>query len=74
MASMLKIERMLGKAILDDKYRKLLMEDPDAAAKQVGATLTAAQRVSIQNMREDVFAWWAEGFKAAKSSDTPFLW
>lgn len=74
MTTMAKIERLMGKAILDPDFRKLLLNDPDAAAKVINARLTVAQRVAIKNLNEEEVEWWAQGFQALKSDDEGFLW
>ena len=74
MASQKKIEYMLGKAILDDKFRELVLKDPEEAAKELKIKLTAAQAASIKNLQPAQFEWWANGFNALKGEDGTFLW
>jgi hypothetical protein len=69
-----KMERLVGRAILDPDFRKLLLSDPDSAAKKIRASLSDMERISIQNMNVERLEWWAEGFEALKDDNSGFLW
>lgn len=74
MASQSRIERLLGKAILDADFRKLLLNEPDTAAKEIRTSLTAAQRAAIESLDATQLDWWAQGFEAIRSRNRGFLW
>jgi hypothetical protein len=74
MASKGKIEQLMGKAILDPDFRKLLLSDPDAAAKQIRTSLTDAQRVGIKNLDEKAAERWAKDFETLRPKIHGFFW
>jgi hypothetical protein len=74
MATKGKLEQLMGKAILDPDFRKLLLKDPDAAAKQIRTSLTVVQRVGIKNLDARAFAHWAEEFDTLRPKVHGFLW
>jgi hypothetical protein len=52
MATQEEIEKMVGRATLDPKFRKEVIEDPSAASKELGIKLTAEQEAAFK--AEDV--------------------
>jgi hypothetical protein len=74
MASKGKMEQLMGKAILDPDFRKLLLSDPDAAAKQIRTTLTDVQRIGIKNLDKKAVARWAREFDLLRSKNQGFFW
>jgi hypothetical protein len=40
---------LIGRAVVDAEFRKKLMEDPEAAAKEAGYTVTAEQVATLKS-------------------------
>jgi Ribosomally synthesized peptide prototyped by Frankia Franean1_4349. len=40
---------MIGRAVVDAEFRKKLMEDPEAAAKEAGYTVSAEQVATLKS-------------------------
>jgi hypothetical protein len=74
MASAEDLEYLVGKAVLDSKFRGWFLKEPMEAASSVKIQLTPAQAASIQNLDENLVEWWAQGLDQIKSDDQSFLW
>lgn len=74
MATKLKLEQLIGKAIFEPDFRKLLLSDPDTAAKKIRTTLTDAQRVGIKNLDTKAVERWAEDFNSLHPKVHGFFW
>lgn len=84
MATMSEMEYLLGKAIIEANFRAELINDPEAAAKRIGLTLTTAQAAAIKQIDASMFEQWASRFMALTdftdpddisfATSTTFLW
>lgn len=74
MASAEDLEYLVGKAVLDGKFRSWFLKEPMEAASSLKIQLTPAQAASIQNLDENLVEWWAQGIEKIKESDQSFLW
>jgi hypothetical protein len=50
MATQAQIERLIGKALLDEQFRALLLEDPEKAARQMRYRLDGGQVARIRSL------------------------
>ena len=50
MATQAQMERLIGKALLDEQFRALLLENPEKAARQMRYRLDGAQVARIRSL------------------------
>ncbi len=50
MATQAQMERLIGKALFDDEFRLLLLENPEKAARQMRYRLDGAQVARIRSL------------------------
>lgn len=50
MATQAQMERLIGKALLDEQFRALLLEDPEKAARQMRYRLDGGQAARIRTL------------------------
>lgn len=76
MASMAELEQILGKAVLDEKFRAYLLKEPQAAAGSVCVELSDNQLAAIQQLDGEALTWWAAGLDKllGKGYGQGFFW
>lgn len=50
MATQAQMDRLIGRALFDDQFRALLLEDPEKAARQLRYRLDGAQAARIRSL------------------------
>jgi hypothetical protein len=50
MATQAQMERLIGKALLDEQFRALLLEDPEKAARRMRYRLDGGQAARIRSL------------------------
>jgi hypothetical protein len=59
------LEPLVGRAILNAKFRRWLLADPQAAAESMGIQLTDGQVAHIKGLDPKAVTWWMKGAEYA---------
>lgn len=68
------LEQVLGTAILSSDFRQKLLQNPKAAAKDLGVRLSDGQVAAIRNLDPELAEWWAQGLEVMRGDVQGFLW
>ena len=60
-----KLERLIGKALLDARFRAYLLEDPAGASAEIGLELSGYQLARLKSLNPDAIEVVAAGFREA---------
>jgi len=58
------IERLIGKAIIEPDFLRMLLEDPEGAAKSAGITLDEEEIAAIKQVSREQAMKFAEEFES----------
>ena len=65
MATQAQMERLIGKALLDEQFRALLLENPEKAARQMRYRLDGGQAARIRSLDANALDALADNFGRA---------
>lgn len=65
MATQAQMERLIGKALLDEQFRALLLENPEKAARQMRYRLDGVQAARIRSLDAKALDALADNFGRA---------
>jgi hypothetical protein len=65
MATQAQMDRLVGRALFSDEFRKLLIEDPEKAARRLRYRLDASQLARIRGLSEEELEELARKFSKA---------
>lgn len=71
MATQAQMDRLLGKALFDDDFRKRLIEDPENAARSLRYRLDSAQAARIRSLAPKALEQVAAEFRETAGLDRP---
>ena len=71
MATQAQMDRLVGRALFSSDFRKLLLDDPEKAARSLRYRLDAAQCARIRSLDEKELEKLAADFTGAADLDRP---
>jgi hypothetical protein len=71
MATQAQMDRLVGKALFDEEFRELLIEDPDKAARKLRYRLDPSQSGRIRGLSAEALEQLAAEFVAATDLKGP---
>ena len=71
MAKQAQMDRLVGKALFDSDFRKLLVADPEKAARSLRYRLDPAQAARIRSLSADELTRLAAEFESATGINKP---